>query len=29
LLVGWEEPKRPVYKGMHGIGVPSGEVRKV
>jgi uncharacterized protein YcgI (DUF1989 family) len=25
VLRGWEEPRVPVYKGMHGMGVPLGE----
>ena len=25
VLKGWEEPRVPVYKGMHGMGVPLGE----
>ncbi|KAF3930272.1 hypothetical protein ABW20_dc0107698 [Dactylellina cionopaga] len=25
VLKGWEEPKRPEYKGMHGMEVPVGE----
>ncbi|PSK48610.1 hypothetical protein B9Z65_124 [Elsinoe australis] len=24
-LKGWKEPKRPGYKGLHGMGVPRGE----
>lgn len=25
VLKGWEEPKRPAYRGMHGMVVPEGE----
>ncbi|KAE9971294.1 hypothetical protein BLS_003851 [Venturia inaequalis] len=28
VLKGWEEPKRPDYKGAHGMVVPSGEAKK-
>lgn len=27
LLAGWEEPKAPAYRGMHGMSVPTGEMR--
>lgn len=26
LLDGWEEPSMPMYKGVHGLKVPLGEV---
>ncbi|KAK6522129.1 hypothetical protein TWF281_002695 [Arthrobotrys megalospora] len=26
VLKGWEEPKKPEYKGMHGMKIPGGEI---
>jgi uncharacterized protein YcgI (DUF1989 family) len=28
VLKGWEEPKRPDYRGCHGMAVPTGETKK-
>lgn len=27
VLAGWEEPKPPAYRGMHGLKIPLGEAQ--